>query len=261
APRDGRPPGPRAGDRAGQPARQVVLAAPDQGSPARPRLIRRPTRARFQRRYVLRRYVRVVGVGSPGGDRCHNRRDGRTAPSSTGSGGMFDAERYGVRRWAWLAALVVGASLIALFYALPAGEVPQSAVYDALGVTMVAAALLGVRIHRPAGWLPWVILAIGQLLFVFGDVIWTMYAAIGEDPFPSPADASYLAGYPVLAIGLALAIRRRVSGGDRAGVLDGAILATGAVVVWCAFVLGPLVAVSDPDPLGFAISIAYPVGD
>ena len=174
---------------------------------------------------------------------------------------MFDAERDEVRRRAWLAAPVIGVPLILLFYALPAGEVTQSAVYDALGLTMVAAALLGIRMHRPAGWLPWTILAIGQLLFVFGDIIWTTYAAIGEDPFPSPADASYLAGYPVLAMGLVLAIRRRVSGGDRAGILDGAILATGAVVVWWTFVLGPLVAVSDPDPLSFAISVAYPIGD
>ena len=51
------------------------------------------------------------------------------------------------------------------------------------------------------------------------------------------------------------------SGGDRAGLLDGAILATGAVVIWWAFVLGPLVAASDPEPLSFAISVAYPIGD
>ena len=156
---------------------------------------------------------------------------------------------------------MLGAALVAVFYALPAGAVEQSAVYDALGLTMVVAALLGVRLHRPTGWLPWVLLAAGQLLFVIGDIIWTAYAALGEDPFPSAADIAYVAGYPVIALGLALAIRRRVSGGDRAGVLDGAILATGAVVVWWSFVLGPLVAVSDPDPLSFWISIAYPVGD
>ena len=154
----------------------------------------------------------------------------------------MNAGSKGTIRWAWLIAVGIGVALIAAFYALPAGEVPQSAVYDALGLTMVAAAILGVRIHRPDGWKPWIILALGQFLFVVGDIIWTTYAALGEDPFPSAADASYLAGYPVLAIGLALAIRRRVSGGDRAGILDGAILATGAAVVWWVFVLGPLVA-------------------
>jgi diguanylate cyclase (GGDEF)-like protein len=161
----------------------------------------------------------------------------------------------------WLSVPIIGAPFIAAFVALPTGSVEQSAVYDLLGLLMVGAALIGVRLHRPSGWQPWLILALGQLSFVVGDIIWTAYAAFAEDPFPSPADASYLLGYPLLAAGLALAIRRRVRGGDRAGLLDGAILATGAAVVWWSFVLGPLVAASDPDPLSFAISIAYPIGD
>lgn len=161
----------------------------------------------------------------------------------------------------WLGVPIVGALLITAFVALPAGSVEQSAVYDATGLLAVSGAMLGIRLHRSSGWLPWLILAFGQIAFVFGDVIWTTYAALGEDPFPSPADVSYLLGYPLMAAGLGLAIRRRVHGGDRAGVLDGAILATGAAVVWWLFVLGPLVAVSDPDPLSFAISLAYPIGD
>lgn len=162
---------------------------------------------------------------------------------------------------AWLGVPIIGALLVAAFVALPAGSVPQSAVYDALGLLTVGAAMLGIRLYGSTGWLPWLILAFGQLAFVLGDMIWTTYAALGQDPFPSPADVSYLLGYPLLAAGLGLAIRRRVHGGDRAGVLDGAILATGAAVVWWLFVLGPLVAGSDPDPVAFAISVAYPIGD
>ena len=174
---------------------------------------------------------------------------------------MTDSRRIQLRQRAWLVVPAIGALLVALFYALPAGAVEQSAVYDLLGLGVVGACLFGIWLHRPAGWQPWLILALGQLAFVVGDIIWTIYAALGEDPFPSPADIAYLLGYPLLALGLAVAIRRRVSGGDRAGLLDGAILATGAVVVWWSFVLGPLVAASDPDPLSFAISIAYPIGD
>ncbi|HTK45862.1 MAG TPA: GGDEF domain-containing protein [Patescibacteria group bacterium] len=162
---------------------------------------------------------------------------------------------------AWMGAGAVGALFIAAFFGLPQGSVEQSAAYDACGLAMVAFGLLGVRMHRPSGWLPWLILVAGQLAFVIGDIIWTVYQANGEDPFPSIADASYIVGYPILALGLAIAIRRRVSGGDRAGLLDGAILACGAVVVWWSFVVGPLVAASDPDPLSFAIGVAYPIGD
>ncbi len=160
-----------------------------------------------------------------------------------------------------MATAVIGALFIAAFFALPQGSVEQSAVYDACGIAMVFLAFLGIRAHRPSGWLPWLILIAGQLAFVFGDIIWTFYQANGENPFPSIADVSYVVGYPLLAIGLAIAIRRRVSGGDRAGLLDGAILACGAVVVWWSFVLGPLVEASDPDPLSFAIGVAYPIGD
>ena len=176
-------------------------------------------------------------------------------------GSMSNVSRDNVKSWAWLGVPILGAALIALFFALPTGAVEQSSVYDLTGLLMVAASIVGVWLHRPAGWQPWIILALGQLSFVVGDIIWTVYAALGEDPFPSPADGAYLLGYPLLALGLGIAIRRRVSGGDRAGLLDGAILATGAVVVWWTFVLGPLVAASDPEPLSFAISIAYPIGD
>ena len=184
-----------------------------------------------------------------------------TAMTQRAATTAIDSPNNWISRNGWFGVPIVGALLIALFFALPAGSVEQSSVYDALGLAMVGASLVGIRLHRTSGWLPWLILAAGQAAFVFGDILWTWYAAIGEDPFPSGADVSYLLGYPLLAIGLGLAIRRRVRGGDRAGLLDGAILATGAVVVWWAFVLGPLVASSDPDPLSFAISVAYPIGD
>ncbi len=165
------------------------------------------------------------------------------------------------KHWAWAAVPAIGAVLMLVFFALPADSVEQSVVYDFVGLAAVAVALVAIRLHRPAGWLPWLLLAAGQLAFVVGDILWTLYSAQGEDPFPSLADASYLLGYPLMALGLIVAIRRRITGGDRAGLLDAAILATGAAVVWWAFVLGPLSAASDPEPVTFAISIAYPVGD
>jgi diguanylate cyclase (GGDEF)-like protein len=174
---------------------------------------------------------------------------------------VTNPSRNKLQAWAWLGVPVVGMLLILLFFALPTGATEQSAVYDLLGLAAVGASLLGIWLHRASGWQPWLIMTLGQLSFVIGDIIWTIYAALGEDPFPSSADVAYVLGYPLIAIGLGIAIRRRVRGGDRAGLLDGAILATGAVVVWWTFILGPLVAATDPDPLTFAISIAYPIGD
>ena len=45
--------------------------------------------------------------------------------------------------------------------------------------------------------MPWILMAVGQALFVAGDLLWNWYEVIGEDPFPSMADVLYLAGYPV----------------------------------------------------------------
>lgn len=165
------------------------------------------------------------------------------------------------KRRGWIAVPLIGASLVIVFFVLPRGSIEQSTVYDIVGLGAVTAAFIGMRLHRPAGWLPWVLVGLGQLAFVIGDVIWTVYEAHGVSPYPSVADLAYLAGYPLMGLGLIIAIRRRITGGDRAGLLDAAILATGAAVVWWAFVLGPLAAAADPDPLSFAISVAYPVGD
>lgn len=165
------------------------------------------------------------------------------------------------KQWGWALVPGLGAALLLVFFVLPTASTQQSVVYDLAGLFAVAAAVVAIGYRHPSGWRPWLLIAAGQLAFVLGDVLWTVYAVHGEDPFPSTADISYLAGYPLMAIGLLLAIRMRVMGGDRAGLLDAAILATGAAVMWWAFVLGPLVAVADPEPVSFAVSVAYPIGD
>ena len=104
-------------------------------------------------------------------------------------------------------------------------------------------------------------MAIGQGLFVAGDLLWNWYEVIGEDPFPSMADVLYLAGYPFIAAGLLLLIRRRVGDGDRGGLLDAAILTTAAAILSWTFLIQPQLVNSDLDALSLAITLAYPVAD
>ena len=87
------------------------------------------------------------------------------------------------------------------------------------------------------------------------------YSAIGEDPFPSLADVLYLAGYPFIAAGLLMMIRRRVGDGDRGGLLDAAILTTAAAILSWTFLIQPQLVNSDLDALSLAITLAYPVAD
>ncbi len=128
----------------------------------------------------------------------------------------------------WAAYLAVGALLLVVHAVLETGSLPQSLLYDVIGGSAVAVALVGVWRNRPDRRLPWVLMAIGQASFVAGDLLWNWYEVIGEDPFPSLADVLYLAGYPFIAAGLLLLIRRRVGDGDRGGLLDAAILTTAA---------------------------------
>ena len=155
----------------------------------------------------------------------------------------------------------IGAVFVVVFLLMPAGTAGQSLVYDALGTVTVGIACISLRRRRPGGALPWILLVAGQTSFVVGDIIWTAFQALGQDPFPSTADGAYLLGYPLMAVGLLVAIRRRITGGDRAGLLDAAILTTGTSVAWWAFVLGPQAAFADPEPVAFIISLAYPIGD
>ena len=56
----------------------------------------------------------------------------------------------------------------------------------------------------------------GFVLFVAGDLLFTLNEYVFEvETFPSSADVAYLAGYPILAIGLAALVRRGGKGQAR----------------------------------------------
>jgi diguanylate cyclase (GGDEF)-like protein len=161
----------------------------------------------------------------------------------------------------WLVYLGIGAVLLLVHAALETGSLPQSFLYDGIGASAVAVALIGVWRHRPERVAPWLLMAAGQGLFVAGDLAWNWFEIIGVDPFPSIADVLYLSGYPFIALGLFLLIRRRLAGGDRGGVVDAAILTTAVAILSWTFFIQPQATVTDIDPLSFGISLAYPIAD
>ena len=161
----------------------------------------------------------------------------------------------------WTAYLAAGAVALVVYALLETGSLAQSLVYDGIAASAVAVALIAVHRHRPDRALPWWLMAAGQASFVAGDLAWNWFEALGEEPFPSIADALYLAGYPFIAVGLLLLIRRRVSGGDRGGLLDAAILTTAAAILSWTFLMQPQVVGSQIDQLGLAITLAYPIAD
>jgi hypothetical protein len=163
---------------------------------------------------------------------------------------------------AWRIYLAGGLAAVALHFLLPLEGLWSNLGYDLIGLSSVAAILIAVRRHRPARPLIWWCFAAGQLLFVAGDVLYAVIDLIlHQSPFPSVADGFYLAGYPVLATGLLILIRGRISGRDRAGLIDAAIIATGLGLLSWTFLMKPIAAdpsLSLPERL---ISLAYPLAD
>ena len=109
--------------------------------------------------------------------------------------------------------LLVGLAGLAAYCAIPHDTFFKDTIaYPALGLASVVAIVVGIVWHRPSDSLPWILFAAGQLLFVAGDVLFGVYEhVVGEPTFPSPADAVYLLGYPLLAAGLWLLVRQRAS--------------------------------------------------
>ena len=184
---------------------------------------------------------------------------GRPVRRRDASGWMSRIKRPAIQLWS--AYLAIGVLALVVHAMLETGSLPQSYFYDIVGASAVAAATVGIVRNAPDRRMPWILMVAGQAMFVAGDLMWNWYEIIGEAPFPSLADVLYLAGYPFLAAGLFLLIRRRMGGGNRAGLLDAAILTTAAAILSWTFIIRPQMAGTGLDPLAVGISLAYPVMD
>ena len=165
------------------------------------------------------------------------------------------------------AVVLGGLALCAVYFVLPERFVFLRELLIGVGVELgvVVAILLAVRIYRPATALPWLLLAAGIFLWTVGDLIWGVYEVRGDAPFPSLADGFYLVGYPVLAAGLMVIVRKRFPNGDRGALVDAAIVATSAGFLAWVFVIEPYRETWQTDAefglLDLLISSAYPIGD
>jgi diguanylate cyclase (GGDEF)-like protein/PAS domain S-box-containing protein len=163
-------------------------------------------------------------------------------------------------RHAWWLYLLLIAPLTVAFLTGSLGSGPT---YNVIGFSGVVAMVVGVRLNRPASRVGWYLLAVGQLLFVGGDVLAYNYAALFGVALPSVsvADVLYLSCYPVTGVGLLVLIRRSNPGRDWASLLDSAIVTIGVGVLSWVFLIAPL-AHNAALPLGTKlVAIAYPLSD
>ena len=127
--------------------------------------------------------------------------------------------------------LGLGAIAIGVYFLLPPD--PQSIYYICVGAASVAAIWIGATRNLERGErLAWQLFALGLLGQVAGDTIFAVYEIDlnREPPNPSLADVFYLGGYPLLALGIYLVLKRLGGQTSRAAMVD-------AVVIFCAVAL------------------------
>jgi signal transduction histidine kinase len=162
----------------------------------------------------------------------------------------------------WRAALAAGLLLWLVYAAIPHESAVRNAViYPLTELAAVAAVVYGVRLYCPPAPAAWLLIAGGFGLYWIGDVIWGVYELQNRNPFPSPADYFYLAGYPLLAAGLAIAVWRRRQLVDHRATIDTAlVVVSGTLLAWI-YIIRPVLDDHGLSSWEKFVTISYPVGD
>lgn len=134
--------------------------------------------------------------------------------------------------------------------------------YDALilgaAASCIARAIL-VRRER----LAWALLGAGLLAWTGGEIYYSA-ALVGAEtvPIPSPADAGYLAFYPLAYVALIVLMRNRIGSFPATRWLDGLIVGTAVAALAAALALEPIVdASTSGDTAAIITNLAYPIAD
>jgi diguanylate cyclase (GGDEF)-like protein len=163
---------------------------------------------------------------------------------------------------AWQVILVVGLCLIAAYFAVPVGR-DKDLAYDGIGIASTVVMLVVIRRRRPAEGLGWYLLAAANACFVMGDGVYLVYDQVLHQapPFPSVADAVYLAGYPFLAVGVWRVSHVRGATSARAAWVDAGMVSVGALALCWQLLMDPYADDATAAWFGKLVTMAYPVMD
>ncbi len=167
---------------------------------------------------------------------------------------------------AWLGLLSI---LLVAYAAVTLGSLGGSTLQDAFGrwvydlVVIGAAVVVLVRsLSVPAERGAWLALGVGLLLWGLGQTYYSVFLYYAKPaPFPSPADAFFLAFYPASYVALVLLLRARVSNMEPLAWVDGLIGALAVAAVAAALIFPPVLEALGGHPFGVAVSLAYPCAD
>ncbi len=164
-----------------------------------------------------------------------------------------------MKKRAWLFYPIGAAIAAAAYFAM--GH--PSGLFNLIGISSPLLIVVAVRMHKPEHRGPWYLFALGQLLFIIGDVIAYNYDRFfhAELPYPAISDIFYLSVYPCLVLGLLLIVRRQNPGRDWAGLIDSLIVAIGVGTLSWVFLIAPYWHDDQSHLLQKLTSMAYPTMD
>ncbi|GAA4588304.1 hypothetical protein GCM10023107_08960 [Actinoplanes octamycinicus] len=147
-------------------------------------------------------------------------------------------------------------------FLIPASHpVAQVVSYCLVSAGTAAAMAVGIRLHRPAARSVWWLLAAGQVMYAGADIAYFVTTTGSETNYPVLANVLYLAQYLLVAAALVLLGRRRSPQRNTAALVDTAILAVAAAVLWWVFLIHPAVAAPGFSALDRVAATIYPVMD
>ena len=166
-----------------------------------------------------------------------------------------------MKRRAWFVYVLGGLALLAAWGTYE--PLTSGPVYSLIVLTSPVAILVAVRIHRPEHRTPWYLFALGQTLFLAGNVVTYNHELLFDETltFPSSGDAAFLAVYPCLIAGILLLIRERSPGRDREAFIDSLILAVAVGTVAWVYLLAPVTQDTASGLMDKTVGMAYPLMD
>jgi len=164
------------------------------------------------------------------------------------------------------AVLFGGAAVVILHvWAGIGGPELDTAINSVIYCSVVVAAGLACLLRAARGgreWSAWVAFAAAVLTWAGGDIYWTLHIEGNPDaPYPSPADAGYLAFYLLAILGLYLLVRARARELDPRLWMDGAIAALGTGALGAALIFEFVAERTSGSAAEVATTLAYPLGD
>ena len=124
-------------------------------------------------------------------------------------------------------------------------------------------ALVALRASQASsGRAAWISLAIGLAVWGLGNSYWTVaHYHDPSPPFPSWADAGWLAFYPFAYLCLVLRVRTSVRNLPASVWLDGIVGVLAVAAVGAAVIVGPMLRGGDGTTAELIVNAAYPIGD